>query len=134
MLNCGNRKKRMCPCVLLAFLCVVNGLVQKSLLTSSVVCSVTIFGVQASLESFKKLFSRDLLSKGSGTRERTIKYHPFSNGHSYTVFENHQKWRIWVFWFWHFLPIFDLSGNTVWPQASGFQKLAKLHYFGALFN
>ena len=45
---------------------------QKSLLTSSVVCSVTIFGVQASLESFKKLFSRDLLSKGSGTRERTI--------------------------------------------------------------
>ena len=24
----------------------------------------------------------------------------------------------------------DLSGNTVWPQASGFQKLAKLDHFG----
>ena len=23
----------------------------------------------------------------------------------------------------------DLSGNTVWPQASGFQKLAKMHHF-----
>ena len=27
----------------------------------------------------------------------------------------------------------DLSGNTVWPQASGFQKLAKLTIFG-IFN
>ena len=24
----------------------------------------------------------------------------------------------------------DLSGNTVWPQATGFQKLAKLTIFG----
>ena len=24
----------------------------------------------------------------------------------------------------------DLSGNTVWPQASGFQKLAKMDHFG----
>ena len=92
MLNCGNRKKRMCPCVLLAFLCVVNGLVQKSLLTSSVVCSVTIFGVQASLESFKKLFSRDLLSKGSETRERTIIHLAMATDS--TVFENHRKSRI----------------------------------------
>ena len=35
-----------------------------------------------------------------------------------------------------FLPIFvylikiDLSGNTVLPQASGFQKLAKIDHFG----
>ena len=29
----------------------------------------------------------------------------------------------------------DLSGNTVWPQASGFQKLAKIdHFFGILIN
>ena len=38
------------------------------------------------------------------------------------------------FLIWHFQPIFgpikiDLSGNTVWPQASGFQKLAKLDHF-----
>ena len=26
----------------------------------------------------------------------------------------------------------DLSGNTVWPQASGFQKLAKIDHFGIL--
>ena len=31
----------------------------------------------------------------------------------------------------NFCPIkVDLSGNTVWPQASGFQKLAKMDYFG----
>ena len=29
-----------------------------------------------------------------------------------------------------FPPIFYLSGNTIWPQASGFQKLAKLTSFG----
>ena len=31
----------------------------------------------------------------------------------------------------NFSPIkTDLSGNTVWPQASGFQKLAKMDHFG----
>ena len=30
----------------------------------------------------------------------------------------------------NFWPIkTDLSGNTVWPQASGFQKLAKMDHF-----
>ena len=30
----------------------------------------------------------------------------------------------------NFCPIkIDLSGNTVWPQASGFQKLAKMDHF-----
>ena len=24
----------------------------------------------------------------------------------------------------------DLSGNTVWPQVTGFQKLAKIDHFG----
>ena len=34
----------------------------------------------------------------------------------------------------NFCPIrADLSGNTFWPQASGFQKLAKLDHFG-IFN
>ena len=28
----------------------------------------------------------------------------------------------------------DLSGNTVWPQASGFQKLVKIDYFFCIFN
>ena len=51
-----------------------------------------------------------------------------------TLFENYSKCRIWSFEFWHFPPIFvlfktDLSGNTVWPQASGFQKLAKMDHF-----
>ena len=49
-----------------------------------------------------------------------------------TVFENHPKV---AFEFWHFPPIFgpiiiDLSGTTVWQQASGFQKLAKMDHFG----
>ena len=30
---------------------------------------------------------------------------------------------------WHFPTIFVLSGNTFWPQASGFQKLAKMDHF-----
>ena len=34
----------------------------------------------------------------------------------------------------NFCPIkTDLSGNTIWPQASGFQKLAKMIHFG-IFN
>ena len=34
----------------------------------------------------------------------------------------------------NFCPIkTDLSGNTVWPQASGFQRLAKLDHFLAFF-
>ena len=48
-----------------------------------------------------------------------------------TLFENYSKCRIWIFVLWHFSTNFchiktDLSGNTVWPQASGFQKLAKM--------
>ena len=56
------------------------------------------------------------------------------------MFENHSKCRIWNFGFWafstNFCPIItDISGNTVWPQASGFQKLAKLdHFFAFLMN
>ena len=55
-----------------------------------------------------------------------------------TVFENHPKCRIRIFQFWYFSPIFclfksDLSGNTVWLQASGFQKLAKVTILGT-FN
>ena len=46
-----------------------------------------------------------------------------------TLFENYQKCLIWLFQFWHFKSFLfksDLSGNTVWPQASGFEKLAKI--------
>ena len=39
-------------------------------------------------------------------------------------YATHSVWK-WIkmsrLTFWHFSPIFDLSGNTVWPQASGFQ-------------
>ena len=52
----------------------------------------------------------------------------------FTLFENYSKCRIWMFlilaFFTNFCPIkTDLSGNTVWPQASGFQKLAKMDHF-----
>ena len=54
------------------------------------------------------------------------------------MFENYSKCPIWIFEFWHFPPFFvpiktDLSGNTVWPQASGFQKLAKIDLFWHFF-
>ena len=51
-----------------------------------------------------------------------------------TVFENHTKCHILILAFsTNFCPIkTDLSGNTVWPQASDFQKLAKLAIFGIL--
>ena len=51
---------------------------------------------------------------------------------SSTVFENSSKCSIWILAFsTNFCPIkTDLSGNTVWPQASGFQKLAKMDHFG----
>ena len=45
----------------------------------------------------------------------------------YTVFENRSKSRIWIFVFSPFKS--DLSGNTVWPQASGFQKLPIFWHF-----
>ena len=52
---------------------------------------------------------------------------------SCTLFESDSKCRIWIFNFgiFHkFCPIKnDLSGNTVWPRASGFQKLAKINHF-----
>ena len=52
-----------------------------------------------------------------------------------TVFENHKKCRIWILTISiNFCPFRnDLSGNTVRPQASGFQKLAKIDPFG-IFN
>ena len=51
------------------------------------------------------------------------------------MFEYHSKCRIWVFSILAFFTIFcpikiNLSGNTVWPRNSAFQKLAKLTIFG----
>ena len=48
-----------------------------------------------------------------------------------TLFENYSKCRIWILAFsTNFCPIkTDLSGNTVWQQALGFQKLAKMDHF-----
>ena len=55
------------------------------------------------------------------------------------VSQKHSVWKLLkksYLNFWHlacstkFCPIEnDLSGNTVWPQASGFQKLAKMNHF-----
>ena len=40
-----------------------------------------------------------------------------------------------VAFFTNFCPIrIDLSGNTVWPQALGFQKLTKMDNFFGIFN
>ena len=55
------------------------------------------------------------------------------------MFENDSKCRIWIFRLLAFSINFclinsDLSGNTVWPQASGFQKLAKLTIFNELLS
>ena len=49
-----------------------------------------------------------------------------------TLFKNCSKCRIWISAFsTNFCPIkTDLSGNTDWPQALGFQKLAKWTIFG----
>ena len=49
----------------------------------------------------------------------------------FTLFENYTKYRIWILAFsTNFCPIkSDLSGNTVWPKASGFPKLANLDHF-----
>ena len=41
---------------------------------------------------------------------------------------------IWICFFTNFCPIkTDLSGSTVWMQASGFQKLAKMNHFWLTF-
>ena len=53
--------------------------------------------------------------------------------------ENYSKCRIWIFNFGIFHQFLsyktDLSGNSVWPQASGFQKLAKMdHFLAFLIN
>ena len=51
--------------------------------------------------------------------------------YTFTVFKNHPKCRIWILAFsTSFWPIHtDLSGNSVLPQALGFQKLAKIDHF-----
>ena len=55
-----------------------------------------------------------------------------------TLFENLPKCLIWIFEFWHFAnfcPIkIDLSGNTVWPQASRFKKLSIFGIFNRLLS
>ena len=61
----------------------------------------------------------------------------YKNRTSFTI--KHTVWKLLkmshlIFLILAFSPIFgpiqaDLSGNTVWPQASGFQKLAKMDHF-----
>ena len=47
------------------------------------------------------------------------------------LFENYSKCPIWILAFStnFYLIKTDLSGNTVWPQASGFQKFSKMDHF-----
>ena len=53
----------------------------------------------------------------------------FFHIHMHTLFENYSKYRIFWAFSTNICPIkTDLSDDTVWPQASGFQKLATLHY------
>ena len=52
--------------------------------------------------------------------------------HKILALENYSQCHIWILTlstnFCHIKT--DLSGKTVWPQASGFQKLAKMDHFG----
>ena len=62
-----------------------------------------------------------------------------STPYVYTLFENYSKCRIWIFFILafptNFCPIkTDLSGNTFWPQASGFQKLDHGPFLAFLIN
>ena len=59
--------------------------------------------------------------QGSITRE----------GHSVWISPKISQLNFWILaFFTDFCPIkTDLSGNTVWPQASGLQKLAKMDHF-----
>ena len=55
-----------------------------------------------------------------------------------TWFENHWKCLTWSLQFWHFHQFLsyyksDLSGNTVWPQASGFQNWPFWAFFNAFW-
>ena len=70
--------------------------------------------------------------------EKTILYLKKNQFFNLTVFENHQKCRIWYVHFWHFYnfwPIkIDLSGSTVWLQFSSL-RIAKLNEtFSVIFK
>ena len=55
-----------------------------------------------------------------------------TKNHLWKLFPLHIVWKLLKMShlnFGIFPPIFVLSGNTVWPQASGFQKLAKMFHF-----
>ena len=82
------------------------------------------------------------------TKNKNIKFFPLFT--LSTVDENHLKslilqnflvhfgkqtvWK-WLKLYLNFCPIkSDLSGNTVWPQASCFQKFAKIGHFLAFFT
>ena len=61
----------------------------------------------------------------------------FKHCDSSTLIENHSKCPIWIFNFAIFHQFLsyqsEMSNNTVWPKATGFQKLAKSTIFG-IFN
>ena len=68
----------------------------------------------------------------------SLTWHPTHFSLMPTLFENQSKCLICIFDLWlfstNFCPIkIDLSGNTVWPKASGFQNLAKFNILG-IFN
>ena len=65
--------------------------------------------------------------------EKTILYLKKNQFFNLTVFENHQKCRIWYIHFWHFYnfwPIkIDLSGSTVWLQFSSLRSQSWMRLF-----
>ena len=76
-----------------------------------------------------------VLAASSGLKQLNLFHHEvlrkLNKNSIFTLFENYSKCRIWILaFFTNFCPFkTDLSGNTVWPQASGFQKLAKMNHF-----
>ena len=66
-----------------------------------------------------------------------VHVHKLQNVQMYIVWKSPKMSQL-NFWILAFSTNFgptkiDLSGNTAWPQASRFQKLAKLSFFG-IFN
>ena len=85
-----------------------------------------------SLDIFLTLLALLILSPSYQITTQRRQWDLFSNFQLLcTLFKNYPKCRIWILAFsTNFCPIkTDLSGNTVWQLASGFQKLAKMDHF-----
>ena len=93
-------------------------------------CLISILAFSTNFCPFKSDLSGNTVWPQTSGFQKTRQNWPL--WHFSSTFE-HSKCRIWILNFGifrHFCAIKnDLSGNTVWPQTSGFQKLGKMDYF-----